>query len=103
MEDDFTQYAFMKRMLELVQENLTFGDDEEIWKFNHELSSDGLERIVTVHPTEEGFIVFSLFNTDEWDMLHNICEISEKTIDEVVVELAQEGESSTIVIDPRQF
>jgi hypothetical protein len=96
-------YDFVKRILNLVEQNLSQVDPNDILRFTHEFSVDNTERVITVHPTEDGFIVFSVFNNDEWTMVNNICEISEKPIDEVIYELAKEGDSSTVVIDPRQF
>jgi len=96
-------YDFVKRILDLVEKNLDKVDPNDVLRFTHEFSNDQMERIITVHPTPEGYIVFSVFNEDEWTIVNNICEISEKSIDEVIFELAEEGESSTVVIDPRQF
>jgi len=96
-------YDFVKRILDLVEQNLDQVDPDDILRFTHEFSIDNTERVITVHPTQDGYIVFSVFNEDEWIIVNNICEISEKPLDQVIYELAQEGESSTVIIDPRQF
>lgn len=82
----------------------TLGDEETpIINFDHNLESDGSERMITVHPTEDGMVVFSVFTPEEWIMVNNICEISEKNISTVVYELAEANEITTIVVDPKEY
>jgi len=63
-------------------------------------NEDIQERVVTMHSTNDGKMVMSLFDMEQWDMVCSIAEISEKPVEVVVAELAEDNDITTIVLDP---
>lgn len=50
-----------------------------------------------------GKIVFNVFDKEEWAMVLDICQITEKHPSEVVMDLDLEANTRTIIVDPKDF
>jgi len=90
---------FIKRILESFLNK----KDEEIFSFIHDMDEDSSERIITVHATQDGYVVFSIFTIEQWSMVTDICELTDRDIEEVVCEISEDENIPTISIDPKDF
>lgn len=72
-------------------------------KFIHEMEDEGDERIITVHADPNGFMIFSIFTVEEWGMVTDVCDITGRYIDDVIKEIAEDSNITTITIDPKDF
>ena len=95
---------FIKRLLQFYQESDYEDMSEGLSKFIHDGSGELTEdKIVTVQVSQEGFMVLCVFTPEQWDMACHISEVSNKDIQQVVQELAEDGDITTVVIDPTEF
>jgi hypothetical protein len=60
------------------------------------------EKIVICYPDESGLLIFVVLDPAQWLMVCDICEISEKGMEEVVRDLVNEGTLSGVAVDPRE-
>lgn len=90
---------FIKKILELFAN--VDGD------FPHLLADgeDGnpKEVVITIHTNPDGKMVFNIFDNEEWAMVKDICELTEKDAAEVVADLNLDDNTRTITIDPKEF
>lgn len=68
-----------------------------------EMDDPDLEHVITVHPTKDGKLIFSLFQPEEWQMIESVAEIAGKKVEQVVSELEQENLVKKIVVDPKDY
>jgi len=78
-------------------------EDRGMVKFIHEMEDEGDERIITVHADPNGFMIFSIFTVEEWGMVTDVCDITGRYIDDVIKEIAEDSNITTITIDPKDF
>lgn len=67
-----------------------------------EYSLDGSETdeaIVTFHTNDDGFVVMSVFDSDQWSLIEDMSEFAEKPVEDIVKELDPSG-PNVWVIDP---
>lgn len=87
-------------------ENSTSGEYEGLPFFSNENfdpEAEIEEQIVTVQTDSDGYMVFSVFTPEQWEMAVHIAEVAEKDIQTVVTELSQDGDITTITIDPKDL
>lgn len=91
-----------RRILEFFSSSIR-KEDRGMVKFIHQMDDSGDERIITVHADQDGFMIFSIFTPDEWAMVTDVCDITGRYVDDIIKEIAQENNITTITIDPRDF
>ena len=91
---------FIKKLLKFIEDSNLEEYDINFSKFTHIMDQENSERIVTMSTSEEGLVLMSVFTPEQWDMAVHISEVTGKNIQEVVSELACDGDIATIVIDP---
>lgn len=67
-----------------------FEDDTLRQELMDLLMPDGnfnLEKMITGHWTDDGYIVFSVFDTDEWKMITEMSKIIKKPVEDIVKDL----------------
>lgn len=105
-DEDFTmsedEFDIVRKILSIFNKHFD-SDMDELLKFSHSLSSTSEEKFVTIHPTKDGNVVFSVLTPEQLDMVNNICQFSGKSIEQVIPELAEVGDIPTIYINPREF
>jgi hypothetical protein len=91
---------FLKKILKIINDSVS---KDGISHYVHE-SDDFIEqRVITVHANEDGMMVFSIFTPEQWSMVNDIAELSERDIEEVIREIIQENDIASITIDPKEF
>lgn len=93
---------FVRRILEFFQ-NKTETSSEEFSTFIHELKEDGKEYAITVHAESDGYLTFCILSKAEWDMIVDICQLTSKNVEEMIRELSDNNEITSIVVDPRDI
>jgi hypothetical protein len=107
--DDDDDFAMSEERFDVVRKILSIFNNhfdaemDEILQFTHNLSTTDEEKFVTIHPSPEGNIVFCVLTPEQLDLVNNICEFSGKSIDQVVPELAKDGDIESLSIDPKDF
>jgi CBS domain containing-hemolysin-like protein len=48
-------------------------------------------------------MIFTIFSTEEWQMIESISELSERSVEDVVREISEDESLTTITIDPTEF
>jgi hypothetical protein len=71
--------------------------------FVYDLEDDNTQRVVTIHADPNGFMIFTIFSTEEWQMIESISELSERDVEDVVREISEDESLTTITIDPTEF
>lgn len=90
---------FIKRILEAFLQK----QDDEVFSFLHQMEEEVTEKIVTVHSDPNGYIVFSIFTPEQWSMINDICELTDRDIEDVIKEISEEESIATITVDPKDF
>lgn len=93
---------FVRRILEFFQ-NRTEASSEEFSAFIHELKEDSQEYAITVHAESDGYLTFCILSKAEWDMIVDICQLTSKNVEEMIRELSNNNEITSIVVDPRDI
>jgi hypothetical protein len=105
-DDDFSlseeQFQIFKKILSIFNNHFDT-DLDEILQFTHNVSSTNEEKFVTIHPSKDGDIVLSVLTPEQLDMVLSICEFSNRSIEHVIPELAEEGDIPTISVNPKEF
>lgn len=99
-ENSYDQSEVVRKILSIFN-NYFDADVDEILEFTHSLSTSGEEKFVTIHPTKDGDIAFCVLTPEQLDMVQQICEFSHRSIEEVIPELAEDGDIPTMIINPR--
>lgn len=68
-----------------------------------ELSDPDLEKVITVHPDENGNLVIMMFDPEQWQMVENICQMTGKDESEVLSGIDQENLVKKIIINPKDY
>jgi CBS domain containing-hemolysin-like protein len=71
--------------------------------FVYDLEDDNTQRVVTIHADPNGFMIFTIFSTEEWQMIESISELSERDVEDIVREISEDESLTTITIDPTEF
>jgi len=77
-------------------------EDSEIVDFA-EIDDPDLEHIITVHSDDDGQLVFSLFEPEEWEMIEGIAEVAGKEVEVIIKELEQENLVKKLVVNPKDY
>jgi len=93
---------FIRRILEFFSGSAMKRNGDMI-NFVYELEDDHSQRVVTIHADPNGFMIFTIFTPEEWQMIENISELSERNVEDVVREVIQDNSLTTITIDPTEF
>jgi len=91
---------FLKKILQIISESVS---KDGVSHYVHESNDILDERVITVHANEDGMMVFSIFTPEQWSMITDIAEFSERNIEDVLREIAEEDDIASIVVDPREF
>lgn len=91
---------FLKKILQIISESVS---KDGVSHYIHESNDVIEERVITVHANDDGMMVFSIFTPEQWSMVSDIAELSERDIEDVLREIAEEDDIASIVIDPREF
>lgn len=67
-----------KKLMEMFGHMLQDDEDSEIVEFA-ELDDPSLEHVITVHPNKDGYLIFSMFEPKQWEMIEGISEMTRKT------------------------
>lgn len=78
-------------------------EEDGLIKFVYQMEEDFSERIITVHFDEDGMIIFSIFDTDQWSMISDICELSGANVQDVVRDISEDNNIATIIVDPKEI
>lgn len=71
--------------------------------FVYDLEDDNTQRVVNIHADANGFMIFTIFSVEEWQMIESISELSDRNVDEIVREISEDESLTTITIDPTEF
>lgn len=71
--------------------------------FVYDLEDDNTQRVVTIHADANGFMIFTIFSVEEWQMIESISELSDRNVDEIIREISEDESLTTITIDPTEF
>jgi len=71
--------------------------------FVYDLEDDNTQRVVTIHADPNGFMIFTIFSVEEWQMIESIGELSERDVEDIVREISEDESLTTITIDPTEF
>lgn len=93
---------FVRRILEFFQ-NKTEAKSEDFCSFLHELKDDGKEYVITVHAEADGYLTFCILSKAEWDMVVDICELTSRNVENMIRDLSDNNEITSIVVDPRDI
>lgn len=93
---------FVRRILEFFQ-NKPETDSSEFCSFLHELKEDGKQYVITAHAETNGYLTFCIMDRPQWDMIIDICQLTSKDVEEMVRELSDNNEITSIVVDPRDM
>mgnify|MGYP003347072867 CR=1 FL=1 len=91
---------FLKKILQIISQSIS---RDGVSHYIHESNDIMEERVITVHANDDGMMVFSIFTPEQWSMVTDIAEISEREIEDVLREIAEEDNIASIVVDPREF
>ena len=93
---------FVKQILQFFKERVDLAPSG-FCSFASFLEDDQSEYIVTVYAESNGYLVFSVFSTDEWAMVNDICELTSRNVEDIVREISDNNEIINIVVDPREI
>lgn len=93
---------FVRRILQFFTECVRHEDGDMI-SFLHHMEDDDSSRIVTLHADPNGFLIFTVFTPEEWDMVKDVSEITGSYVEDLVKDIAQENSVVQITIDPKEF
>lgn len=93
---------FVRRVLDFFKDKVT-ADPSEFYSFAHFLEENQSEYVATVQGEPDGYLVFCIFSHDEWAMVVDICELTNRNACDVVRELADDNAVMNIVVDPRDM
>lgn len=93
---------FVRRILQLFNANVE-STAQEIHSFIHELNEDGQQYVVTVHAEPSGYLTFCILSHEEWTMITDICQLTSKNVEEMIRQLSDNDEITSIIIDPRDI
>ena len=65
--------------------------------------SEELEKIVTIHADEKGYLIFSAFEPEEWEMMNGMCEITGRDIGELIEDIEADNNTRILVVDPTDY
>lgn len=68
-----------------------------------ELDDPDLERVITVHPDDQGNLVMCSFTPQQWQMVQDVCLMTGKQEAEVLHGLEEENLIKKLVIDPKKY
>ena len=91
---------FLKKILKIISESVS---KDGISHYVHESDEFIEQRVITVHANDDGMLVFSIFTPEQWSMVNDIAELSERDIEEVLREIVEQDDIASIVVDPKEF
>lgn len=91
---------FIRKILEFLSDK---SEVRGMVFFNHEVSEDGSQRVITIHADPEGFVVMTIFTPEEWEMILSVVELTGESLEEVVKTIADDNNVATITLDPKDF
>jgi len=94
---------FFKRLFELIIYNKENGEELSKQVFLFEDEDTEKESVISFYPDKNGNIVFTLFNTDQWDMINDISELTYRDKFAIIEEMVSSKEIESWVIDPAEF
>lgn len=59
--------------------------------------------ILTVHSNDEGNVVFNTFSVEQWEMMDDIAELTQKDKFTIIEDLCRDGEIESWIVDPATF
>jgi CBS domain containing-hemolysin-like protein len=93
---------FIRRILEFFSGSAMKRNGDMI-NFTYDLEDDNTQRVVTIHADANGFMIFTIFSTEEWQMIESISELSDRNVEDIVREISEDESLTTITIDPTEF
>ena len=91
---------FVRRILDFFKDKVE-SEPNEFCSFLHKVDDDSSEYVVTVHADPTGYLVFSIFSFEEWQMVVDVCKLTSGKVEDLVREISDNDEITSIVIDPR--
>lgn len=94
---------FFKRLFELIIYSKDNGEeiDKQIFLFEDEDTDK--ESVISFYPDKNGNIVFTLFNTEQWDMINDISELTYRDKFAIIEEMVSSKEIEAWVVDPTEY
>jgi len=68
-----------------------------------ELNDPDLQKVITVHPNDEGNLVICVFAPQQWQMIQDVCLMTGKQEAEVVSGIEKENLVKKIILDPKKY
>jgi hypothetical protein len=68
-----------------------------------ELNDPDLQKVITVHPNDEGNLVICVFTLQQWQMIQDVCLMTGKQEAEVVSGIEKENLVRKIILDPKKY
>ena len=68
-----------------------------------ELNDQDLQKVITVHPNDEGNLVICVFAPQQWQMIQDVCLMTGKQEAEVVSGIEKENLVKKIILDPKKY
>lgn len=93
---------FVRRILDFFKDKVE-SEPNEFCSFVHRMDEDTSEYVVTAHADPTGYLVFSIFSLEEWQMVVDISELTSRKVEDIVREISDNDEITNIVIDPRDI
>lgn len=93
---------FVRRILEFFQNNSTRSADD-LSSFVNELKAESNGYVITVHSEENGFLTFCMMDKAQWQMIVDVCELTSKSVQDMIRQLSDQNEITSIVVDPRDL
>lgn len=93
---------FVRRILDFFN-NKSNINSSEFHSFIHELKQDEQQYVITVHAELDGYLTFCILSCDEWAMINDICQLTSKNLEEMIRQLSDNNEITSIVVDPRDL
>ena len=94
---------FFKRLFELIANSKKDGEQISKQIFLFEDEDVEKENIISFYPNGAGNLVFTLFNVDQWDMINDISELTNKDKFAIIKEMVVSKEIESWVVDPKEF
>jgi hypothetical protein len=83
-------------IIKKIIEGLNRKDVSNMMEFEYE-DEDEKQSIITFHTDEEGNLVLSVFDTDQWSLIEDMSEFAEKPVEDIIRELDPSGPNIHIV------
>lgn len=93
---------FVRRILEFFKNNSAHSAND-FNSFLSELKAESDGYVVTVHTEQDGFLTLSMMEKSQWQMIVDICELTSRSVQDMVRQLSDNNEITSIVIDPRDL